>query len=296
MSGAIRQITVVGLGLIGGSLCRAIRTAHPDCRIVASDRNAADLEFAKSSGIIDGYSDDIGSAVAGADIVVVATDLRAMSAVFAILDDAVAHDCVITDVGSVKADVIDLARRHMPQRFHRFVPGHPIAGTEASGVRHSLDDLFVSKLVLLCPTDDTDRDALSTVRSVWESLEAEVREVSAELHDELLAVTSHLPHLLAYCMVYGLANADYEHGDADTALGFAAGGFSDLTRIAQSRSDLWVDILLRNKAAVLAHAATFSATLAQVTTALERGDADALHETFEAARRVRSGFSDRRKL
>jgi len=223
-----QQITIIGVGLIGGSLARAAKVAGLCHEIVGCSRNQSHLETALSLGVIDRYEMDIGAAVKEADLVVVAVPLGAMRAVFDAMKDHLKPEAIITDVGSAKASVVAAAGDTLDAHLPYFVPAHPIAGTENSGVEASFSTLFDGHMVILTPIDDgdckTDAKALASVRSLWQATGADVRDMSISHHDEVLAATSHLPQLLAYSLVDTLSKMS----DRDEIFQYAAGGFRDL--------------------------------------------------------------------
>jgi prephenate dehydrogenase len=284
----IRRLCIIGVGLIGGSLARALRR-RADCpEIVGASRNGAHLQKALELGVIDRFETDLGKAVAGADLVVVCVPLGAMEKVFAQIKDHLAPDTVLTDAGSAKACVVEAARRAFGAVPSCLVPGHPIAGTEQSGVEASFAELYDGRRVILTPTAQTDAAATARVREVWESAGATVSEMSVEHHDTVLAATSHLPHVLAFTLVDSLARL----GDHDEIFAYAAGGFRDFTRIASSDPVMWRDICLANGEAIVAMLDRFGADLDKMKVAIRAGDGEALLARFQAAKQARDGFTE----
>jgi len=281
-------LCVIGVGLIGGSLARAARAAELATEIIGAGRDAAHLERALALGVIDGYELDIGRAVAAADLVVVAVPLGAMEAVFRAMAPHLASGTVVTDVGSAKGSVLDTARRVFGSVPPGFVPGHPVAGTERSGVEASFAELFAGRRVILTPVPETDGHAIAQVRGLWERVGAEVIEMSAEHHDELLAATSHLPHLLAYTLVDTLARMD----ESAEIFQFAAGGFRDFTRIASSDPVMWHDICLANRGAIVKTLERFGQDLNQLAEAIRRGDSEAILALFRRAKDARDRYAN----
>jgi prephenate dehydrogenase len=279
----IKRLTVIGVGLIGGSLAMALRQAGAVGEIVGAGRNAANLRVAEERGIIDSYTTDIVAAVDRADMVVIAVSLGATAAVLEGVSHALADTAVVTDVGSSKRGVVNAARAALGSRFPRFVPGHPIAGTEHSGAGAAFADLFVGHKVVLTALDETDRSALESVRAMWRASGAEPVEMDVDAHDRALAATSHLPHLLAYNLVDTLARRD----DAGRIFDFAAGGFRDFTRIASSNPQMWTEIALANRDELLAAARDYSARFEILMQALEGGDAATLRRVFQSAKQTR---------
>ena len=278
-----QRICIIGVGLIGGSLARALKRARFCHEIVGAGRHAAHLREAVDLGVIDRAETDFGAAVQGADIVVIAVPLGAMEAVFRSIAPHLDANTALTDVGSAKAGVVQAARAVFGAVPPRFVPGHPIAGTEQSGVAASFAELFEGRRVILTPLRDTDARALGLVRAMWECAGAQVSEMDVLHHDEVLAATSHLPHLLAYTLVESLARL----GDRDEIFQYAAGGFRDFTRIASSDPTMWRDICLGNRDAILAVLSRFSGDLMQVAEAINAGDGARLLDIFTRAKQAR---------
>ncbi len=279
----IKRLCVIGVGLIGGSLALALRRAGVVEEIVGVGRSLDNLELARERGIIDSLSRDARAAVAGADMVVLATALGATAAVLDRIGASLEAGATVTDVGSTKASVVAAARRALGDRFAAFVPGHPIAGTERSGAGAAFAELYIRHKVILTPLSETDPRAVERVGEMWRAVGAEVVEMSVDGHDRALAATSHLPHLLAYNLVDTLAGRE----DAERIFNFAAGGFRDFTRIASSNPRMWVEISLANQAALLDAARDHHARFATLLEALEAGDGATLLAAFERAKRAR---------
>jgi prephenate dehydrogenase len=282
----IRRLCVIGVGLIGGSLARALRQAGYCRDIVGAGRDPQHLQQAVTLGVIDRYETDLARAVQDADMVVVSVPLGAMQAVFAAIRDHLAEDAVVTDAGSAKASVVADARAAFGKLPAGFVPGHPIAGTEQSGVAASFPDLYRDKRVILTPTDASAAEAVARVRAMWEATGAQVTEMSAEHHDEVLAATSHLPHLLAFALVESLARLQ----DQREMFEYAAGGFRDFTRIASSDPVMWRDICLANRTSLHVMIERFSADLQELDRAMCAGDGERLLQLFSDARRARDRY------
>jgi prephenate dehydrogenase len=280
---AVRRLCIIGVGLIGGSLARALRHRGACHDIVGVGRTVASLEKAVALGVIDRYALDPATGVDGADMVVLATPLGAMAGVLQGMREALAADAIVTDVGSAKRSVVEavyLALGHVPPWF---VPGHPIAGAEHSGVEHSFAELFEYHRVILTPLAETDPAALTRVRAMWELTGAEVVDMDVAHHDRVLAATSHLPHVLAFALVDSLAR----RSENEAIFRYAAGGFRDFTRIASGDPVMWRDICLANRDAVIEVLASFSADLAGLGAAIERGDGEAIIEVFRRAKSAR---------
>ncbi|ROR32295.1 prephenate dehydrogenase [Inmirania thermothiophila] len=278
-----RRLAVLGVGLIGGSLARALRRAEAVGEIVGCGRDPAHLARAVELGVVDRAETDPAAAVAGADLVVLAVPLGAMRAVLAAAAPALAADAVVTDVGSAKASVIADARAVFGRIPRWFVPGHPIAGTERSGVEAAFAELFEDHRVLLTPVAETDPAAVERVRRMWEAAGAVVETMEVAHHDAVLAATSHLPHMLAYALVDALARLEGH----EEIFRYAAGGFRDFTRIASSDPVMWHDICLANREALLGMLRRFQADLARLADAVEAGDGETLLATFRRAKAAR---------
>jgi len=282
----IQRLAILGVGLIGGSLAAALKQAGAVAEVVGWGRREAHLQQALELGVIDRYTLELGEAVAAADIVVAAVSPAAMGDVFAALAPHLHGGTIVTDVGSTKGSVVAAAREAFPRRLHRFVPGHPIAGAERHGVSAARADLYQCHRVLLTPLPQTDSDAVRQIRQMWQHCGAEVVEMDVAHHDQVLAATSHLPHLLAYALVDTLAGID----DSREVFEFAAGGFRDFSRIASSDPQLWTDISMANADALLLMLGRFQRELAQVTAAIERRDGVALQAIYSRARDAREHF------
>ncbi len=284
----INRLCIIGVGLIGGSLSRSLREQSYCSTVVGCSRDEKHLQRAQALGVIDHYDTDIASAVRDADMVVVAVPLGAMEAVFTAMHPGLAEQAVITDVGSSKASVVEAARTGLGDRFTAFVPGHPIAGTEKSGVEASFSELFQDRKVILTPLPETRPSAVEAVRAMWQTAGAEVLDLEVSHHDEVLAATSHLPHVLAFALVESLARMS----DRDEIFQYAAGGFRDFTRIASSDPVMWADICLANHDALLAAVTRFQADLNELQDTIERGDRQGLLDVFSRAKQARDRYAD----
>lgn len=285
----IRRLCVIGVGLIGGSLALALRRAGAVDEIVGAGRDEAHLRKAVELGVIDRFDVDAARAVAGADLVVVAVPLGAMRAVFLAIRDHMEDGAVLTDVGSAKQSVVEAARSVFVEVPAYFVPGHPIAGTEHSGVEAAFAELYQARKVILTPLSDTDPAALKTVKSMWTQVGASVEEMEIEHHDRVLAATSHLPHVLAYALVESLARLD----ERDEIFRYAAGGFRDFTRIASSDPVMWRDILLANGDAIRAMIGRYRGDLERIENAILSQDGPGLQALFARAKQARDGIAPR---
>ena len=287
----IERLAIVGLGLIGGSLARALRRpgqAQAQAgHISAFDRDEATLRQALAAGVIDDASPDLKAAVAGADVVVLATPPAATAKLLGEAGAALKPGAVLTDVGSVKGRLAVAARAALGQQLPRFVPGHPIAGTERSGLAASFAELFAGRRVILTPLPETAHEARQSIAAMWRAAGAEVVTMAAGAHDQILAASSHLPHLLAYALVDCLA----QRPECDAIFSSAAGGFADFTRIASSSPELWHDICVSNRAALLANLADFARHLEQTRQALEGADGAALLDMLKRAKHARDEYA-----
>lgn len=282
----INRLAIIGVGLIGGSLARAARRAGVCREIVGGGRDEAQLRLAVELGVIDRYDMDIAVAVRDADMVVVAVPLGAMEAVLRRIAGQVRPGTVITDVGSAKGSVVAAARAAFGEVPPGFVPGHPIAGTEKSGVEASFAELFEGRRVILTPLPNTSAQALAAVHALWQQAGAEVVEMDVAHHDEVLAATSHLPHVLAYALVDTLVGMDA----SEEIFRFAAGGFRDFTRIASSDPAMWRDICIANRMALLTVLERFRAELSSLTAAVEVADGERIVAVFSRAKAVRDRY------
>ena len=283
----INHLVVIGVGLIGGSVARALRHAGCVERITGVGRARENLDRARELGIIDHWTHDIAEAVHDADMVLVAVPMGAYDHVFAKLETALPESALITDAGSTKQHAIDVAAKHLSNPS-RFVPAHPIAGTEQSGAEASFAELFEDRLCIITPIDGTDRDVVATVEMMWQATGARVECMDAASHDDFLASVSHLPHLAAFALV----NAVRSQGDDDQRdpFRFAAGGFRDFTRIASSSPEMWRDIALSNRGALIEKIDALQAELASMKEALTEEDGESLLKAFAAAKEARDAW------
>jgi len=282
----IDRICIIGVGLIGGSLALALKQAGFCKRVIGAGRNAQRLEKAVELGVIDEYELDYRKAVAHADLVFLAVPLGSMGDIFEKIAPGLHAHTVVTDGGSAKVGVIEAARAALGLKLKQFVPGHPIAGTEQSGVEAAFDSLYENRRVILTPLEENTPEALATVRAMWQAAGASIDEMGARHHDLVLAGTSHLPHLLAYGLVDCLNRVD----DVDEIFQFAAGGFRDFTRIASSDPVMWRDICLANGDAILAMLERFESEMALIKQAIESADGEQLLKVFVEAKAARDRF------
>ena len=282
----IRRLCVIGVGLIGGSLARALRAADHCGEIVGCGRGRKNLQRAVELGVIDRFETDPAAAVKGADMVVLSVPLSAVRNVLSALRDHLAEDAVVTDAGSAKRCVVDDLRSVFGMIPPFFVPGHPIAGTEESGVDASFAELFQGRRVILTPLAETSGHAHGRVQTMWSRAGADVVDMGVGHHDEILAATSHLPHILAYSLVDTLARMD----DRAEIFRYAAGGFRDFTRIASSDPVMWRDICLANSEQVLEALDAFSRDLGLLADAIREGDGERVLGVFEHSKQSRDNL------
>ena len=277
----VDTLAIVGTGLIGGSFSLALKQAGAVREVLGVGRNPARLTVARELGLIDRAVD---WAEAGqADCILLALPVGETEAVLKQLAPHLKAGAIVTDAGSTKVNVVAAARAVLGERFVDFVPGHPIAGSEQSGPGAARADLYQGKKVVLTPQAETRADALATVRALWEAAGAQVETLDADLHDRVFAAVSHLPHLAAFALVDELA----QRADGDTFFRFAASGFRDFTRIAGSSPEMWRDIALANREAVMVELDAYLAALQALRSAVSAEDADALLAIFSRARAAR---------
>jgi prephenate dehydrogenase len=283
------KVVVCGVGLIGGSFALAIKSALAGRRqveVVGMGRTRAPLEQALALGVVDAVATDWASALKGADLVLLGMPVGQMASVMQAMLPHLEAQTLVTDGGSTKCDVVAAARAAFGDRIGQFIPGHPIAGAEKSGVSAARADLYHGKRVVLTPLAENSPEAVRAVRTVWEICGARVSELSAPDHDRVFAAVSHLPHLLAFALVHDLARRP----NSDQLLGFAAGGFRDFTRIASSHPEMWRDICVANRAALITELDAYLAELMRTRVLLAGADAQGLEKTFSTARERRDAW------
>ena len=282
-----KRLALIGVGLIGSSIAHAARRQGLVGEIVATARSAATRKRVVELGLANRVVETNAEAVRGADLVIVCIPVGACGPVAAEIAGELAPNTIVSDVGSVKASIVKDMAPHLPKTVH-FVPAHPVAGTENSGPDSGFAELFINRWCILTPPPGTDPAAVERLTAFWRALGAKVETMSPEHHDLVLAVTSHLPHLIAYTIV-GTANELGEVTESEV-LQFSAGGFRDFTRIAASDPTMWRDVFLANKDAVLEMLGAFQEDLAKLTRAIRRGDGEALFEHFTRTRAIRRGI------
>jgi len=281
------RLALIGFGLIGGSIARAARAQGLVGEIIATARSEQTRARVSELGLADAVVESNAEAVVGADLVILCIPVGACGAVAQEIAPHLAHGAIVSDVGSVKGAIVRDMAPHLPPHAH-FIPAHPVAGTEHSGPDSGFAELFINRWCILTPSEGADPDAVERLRTFWAALGARVEIMTAEHHDLVLAITSHLPHLIAYTIV-GTAD-ELAQVTSSEVIKFSAGGFRDFTRIAASDPTMWRDVFLSNKDAVLEMLGTFNEDLSKLTRAIRRGDGDALFEHFSRTRAIRRGI------
>ena len=283
----MKKLVIFGVGLIGGSVALALKKAGIDTHIVGVGRTRNSLDDALKLGIIDVAESDIQTAIKDADMVMLAAPVAQTTQILASIQPFLSQHTVITDAGSTKSDVIANAKKVLGDQFNQFVGGHPIAGAEKSGASAALADLFVGKNVVITPTAATNPIAINAVTDLWRSCGANVSSMPAEQHDAIFAAVSHLPHLLAFALVDDIASRP----NAAQLFSFAASGFRDFTRIAGSHPEMWRDISMANKDALLNEISAFESELAILKQHLINNDSAGLEALFERASHARNQWA-----
>jgi cyclohexadieny/prephenate dehydrogenase len=281
------RLALIGFGLIGGSIARAARAQGLVGEIIATARSEQTRARVSELGLADAVVKTNAEAVVGADLVILSIPVGACGAVAQEIAPHLAQGAIVSDVGSVKGAIVRDMAPHLPPHAH-FVPAHPVAGTEHSGPDSGFAELFINRWCILTPSEGADPEAVERLRTFWAALGARVEIMTAEHHDLVLAITSHLPHLIAYTIV-GTAD-ELAQVTSSEVIKFSAGGFRDFTRIAASDPTMWRDVFLSNKEAVLEMLGTFNEDLSRLTRAIRRGDGEALFEHFSRTRAIRRGI------
>jgi len=279
----LKKITIIGVGLIGGSFAKGIKQAGLVPQVIGFGQNEANLKTAVELGVIDAYTTDMEQAVSDSDLIMLGVPLGAMQSVLQDMSPFLKENVIISDVGSAKMSVIEAVKQVFGELPAHFVAGHPIAGKEKSGVEAATADLFVDHRVILTPTEETDLNALKTVENLWKALGANVVTMAPDYHDEVLAATSHLPHLLAFSLVE-LLN---EHAELGNVFQYTAGGFRDFTRIASSDPVMWRDIAVNNSSAIAKWLKNYQHALTELIQLVEGKDAQGLYHLFDEAKQAR---------
>ncbi len=283
----MKKLVIFGVGLIGGSVALALKKAGLATHIVGIGRTEKSLNEALDLGVIDSVETNIEAAIQEADLILIAAPVAQTTAILQSIKPHLNKQTVITDAGSTKADVLACAKTVLGAQFNQFVGGHPIAGAEKSGVSAAMPDLYVGKNVVLTPTAESSIDAVESVTKLWQACGANVSEMTAETHDGIFAAVSHLPHLLAFALVDDIASRP----NAAQLFSFAASGFRDFTRIAGSHPEMWRDISLANKSALLSELTAYQLELSQLKQLLEHEDSSGLQALFERASVARNNWA-----
>jgi len=286
----IEHLAVIGVGLIGGSAARALKKANAVGRITGVGRSQPRLAKALKLGVVDDTSSDMAAAVRDADVVLIAVPMGIYAAVFKAIAGSLPAHAIITDAGSTKQHAIREARRFLSDP-NRFVPAHPIAGAEHSGVEASNAELFCNHLCLLTPDENADPEAVAKIAAMWAACGCRVEKMCADEHDDFLAAVSHLPHVVAYALVNAVNKEGNERHDP---FRFAAGGFRDFTRIASSSPSMWRDIVLCNRRSILAKLDGLEAELGALRQAINDGDGERIADMFTSAKQARDAWLQRR--
>lgn len=282
----LNKVTIIGVGLIGGSFAKGIKMLGLAKEVHGFGKNEANLRTAIELNVLDSYSMDIQIAVQDCDLVMLAVPLGAMQPVLKQVAKYLPAGAIITDAGSAKQSVIDAVLAAFGELPETFVPGHPIAGKEKSGVTASDESLYINHRIILTPTENSSAQAIEMVEKLWKALGANVEKMSASFHDEVFAATSHLPHLLAFALVEMLN----EHSELGNVFKYTAGGFRDFTRIASSDATMWRDIAVTNHVAIAKWLTEYRDYLSQMIPLIENQDADALYELFDTAKTARDTY------
>lgn len=282
------KVVIFGVGLIGGSFALGLKAAEQVEEVVGFGRSIATLKQAQSLGIVDRLGANVGQEVADADLVLLATPVAQMPELMERIAPYLGPNTVVTDGGSTKSDIVAEARHIFGTRVGQFVPAHPIAGAENSGAAAARADLYREKKVVLTPLPENTVLNVARVRSAWEWCGAQIHELAPEDHDRIFAAVSHLPHLLSFALVHDIAVRE----NSDLLFSFAASGFRDFTRIAASHPEMWRDICLANRVALLDELDRYRAQLDALHEVLKQGDGAALEQTFDIARTARRNWTD----
>ena len=280
----INKITIVGVGLIGGSLAKALKEKNLAKTVFGYGRDRSRLEEAKKSNIIDDYSTQIEEALNHADIIVIATPVGTFRNIFSEVKPLIVDDVIISDVGSTKTNIVDMAKEILGDKSQCFVPAHPIAGKEKSGFEASDGNLYIGKKVIITPIEDNSSESIQVIESMWKNVGAEVDFMSPLSHDDLLGMTSHLPHMLAFSLVNYLVDQN------PSASIYAGGGFKDFSRIASGDAVMWRDICLQNKDKIITHLRGYQSTVEELIDAIDQEERDKLELLFATAKKTRDSW------
>ena len=280
----LNKITIIGVGLIGGSLAKAIKANQLANKVCGYGRDQSRLEKAKNTNIIDELSTNIDEAVKGADIVVIATPVGTFKQILEAIEPLITEQVIISDVGSTKTNIVKIVNEVLGEKSKCFVPAHPIAGKEKSGFEVSVPDLFKDKKTIITPLENNAPESIKVIHDMWIGTGAEVDYLSPESHDELLGMTSHLPHMLAFSLV------NYLVSQSPNASIYAGGGFKDFSRIASGDAVMWRDICIQNKEQIIDHLKGYQSTLSELIDAIGDEDSKRLEMLFTTAKNTRDSW------
>lgn len=280
----MNKICIIGVGLIGGSFAVGLKQANQVNTIVGFGRNESSLIKAQNLGVIDEYSLDIAQALAGVDMVLIATPVNSFESVLNLIKPHITEQMIISDVGSTKGSVVNIAKQVFSTMPENFIPAHPIAGKEQSGVEAADATLFNNKRVIITPEESANTASIVIVSDLWESVGAEVEIMNTNKHDDLLAMTSHLPHMLAFSLM------DYLVSSNPQACHYAAGGFKDFSRIASSDAVMWRDICINNPEQIVKHIEGYQARLENLSNLIKNNQSEALEQLFFKAKSARDDW------
>jgi len=282
----MKKVCIIGIGLIGGSLAKAIKKYHKSEIVFGFGRHKSRLEKAQKSNVIDQYSTDIGEALDGANMVIIATPVGSYESILRLIKPHVVKDMIISDVGSTKVGVIEAVKEVFGNNLDNFIPAHPITGKEKIGFEVSDADLFVDRKVIITPQESNNSDSIKILVKMWEEVGAEVNFMTPESHDDLLGMTSHLPHMLAFSLVNYLFS---KHPEASV---YAAGGFKDFSRIASGDAIMWRDICLHNRDTIVEHIKGYQKSLNILVDAINSQNKEQLESLFREAKNARDSWVD----
>ena len=280
----INQITIIGVGLIGGSFAKALKKYHLAHRIIGYSRSEEQLKIALNLGVIDTYKTDISKAVEGSELIILAIPVASFEDIFFRIKAHLGERTIISDVGSVKGSVIEAAKRALVENVGCFIPAHPIAGSEKNGVLASDAKLFFGKKLILTPLENNKEEDITRMENLWQKIGAQTQRMSAHRHDALMAMSSHLPHMLAFSLL------DYLSEQKEDTHHYVAGGFKDFSRIAASDTTMWRDIALANQDELLRHIDGYKKTLTHLSNLIENRDGEALFKLFKQASCARAKY------
>jgi len=282
----MKKVCIIGIGLIGGSLAKAINKTHQSEIVFGFGRDKSRLEKAQKSNVIDQYSTDIGEALDGSNMVIIATPVGSYESILRLMKPHIVKDMIISDVGSTKVSVIEAVKKVFGNTLDNFIPAHPISGKEKVGFEVSDADLFVDKKVIITPHESNNPDSIKILVNMWKEVGAEVDFMTPESHDDLLGMTSHLPHMLAFSLVNYLIS---KHPEASV---YAAGGFKDFSRIASGDAIMWRDICLNNRDAIVEHIKGYQDSLNALVNAINSQNKEQLESLFSEAKNTRDSWVD----